>query len=245
MPCITIHPRDIEGSSVRLRDQAAIHHLVHVLRARPGDAVDCIDGAGRRYATRFARRAGRELVLEITGRRDESPSGLSIWLVQALIRPERFDWLVQKATELGVERLTPVVTDRTVVRIPADGAAGKVARWQRIATEAAQQCGRATIPRIDPPARLADVVTRLPDQGVILIPTLAAHGPALREALGGRFEAANAAVLIGPEGDFTPEEVALARRHGARAVSLGRRVLRSETAALAVLAVLRHAAGEL
>ena len=244
MPRITVTSQDVQGGSIRLREAAAIHHLVHVLRIRPGDAVECIDGTGRRYDTRLSRRSNHELLFDILRMSEEPAAGLSLWLVHALIRPERFDWLVQKATELGVARLSPVVTDRAIVRIPADGAAGKVARWQRIAREAAQQCGRASLPQIDPPAAFADVLRRLPETGLILLPTLAAQTEPLRNALN-RSIPSSVVLCIGPEGDFTADEVAMARRHGALPVSLGRRILRSETAAVAVAAILQHAAGEL
>ena len=184
-------------------------------------------------------------------------------LLPALVRAERFDWLVQKATELGMDRLSPVMTERTIIRLSRDQAGGKVDRWLRIARESAQQCGRSTIPRIDAPIVFHEAMLQFgsgfKDQGsgnetpelrtsnfeLILMPTLAIQAEPLREALNRRPQLSEAAVLIGPEGDFTPQEAARAVRQGAVAVSLGRRVLRSETAAIAVLAVLRHAAGEL
>ncbi len=241
----------------------------------------------------------RELRLEIVDQGEEPRSALAIRLVQALIKPERFDWLVQKATELGVERISPVMTSRSVIRVRGDpvtraggprsgfrpiprpsasgsyssgawpsdpepqretgveeGAtslpvglhriSGRMARWQRIAVEAAQQCGRATVPRIDDPVAFHEaMLQRTQNPGLVLLPTLAVPGRSLREVIGDRGSMTSSTVLIGPEGDFTQKEVAFAQRHGAVPVSLGRRTLRSETAAVAVLAILQHVAGEL
>lgn len=123
---------------------------------------------------------------------------------------------------------------------------GRMARWQRIAVEAAQQCGRATVPRIDDPVAFHEaMLQRTQNPGLVLLPTLAVPGRSLREVIGDRGSMTSSTVLIGPEGDFTQKEVAFAQRHGAVPVSLGRRTLRSETAAVAVLAILQHVAGEL
>jgi 16S rRNA (uracil1498-N3)-methyltransferase len=164
-------------------------------------------------------------------------------LAQALIKPERFEWVVQKATELGVDRVMPVVTARTVVRLGPDQAKHKVARWQRIAREAAKQCGRAKVLRIDtaqPFDQFAPALARYPG---VLMPTLLVRAIPLKEGLESIKEMASVMALIGPEGDFTRDEVALAQRYGARPVSLGHLTLRSETAAIAMLAILQHTLG--
>jgi 16S rRNA (uracil1498-N3)-methyltransferase len=166
-------------------------------------------------------------------------------LAQALIKPERFDWVVQKATELGVDRVTPLVTERTLVRPMRDSAQRKLTRWQRIAREAAMQCGRSSIPAIDVAQPFDQFAPSLARYSLVLMPTISVTARPLNAELEGLKEAAAAMTLIGPEGDFTLEEVALAQRYGARAVSLGRLTLRSETAAIATLAILQHTAGVL
>lgn len=263
MPRVVITPQDIRNGAIVIREPRTLHHLMTVLRVDEGDRVECVDGGGRWYATRVAARARGELVLDILEQGRESPPALSVWLMPALIKPERFDWLIQKTTELGVDRLTPIVTARSTVRVSSERAEARVARWRRIATEAAQQCGRATVPRLDAPVAFQDAVIQLgsgfrvlgsgqknphpPTQNPepVLLPTLAVAGRPLREALAQQPALASAAIMIGPEGDFTRDEVALAQRHGAVPVWLGRRVLRSETAAIIVLAVLQHTAGAL
>ena len=256
MPRIVVDPRNVHDGAITVTDPAVLHHVLDVLRVRAGSALDCMDGTGTWYAARVVHCSRRGLELHILNQGREPGPALAIRLVQALIKPERFDWLVQKATELGVERISPVMAARSIIRLRGDRTSGRMARWRRIAAEAAQQCGRATAPHIDPPAAFGEVLASLdarmgsdPTQVVppslVLLPTLAVSGRSVRQAIGELGGAISAAVLIGPEGDFTTEEVALAQRHGAVPVSLGRRTLRSETAAIAVLAVLQHAAGEL
>lgn len=273
MPRVVIDPRNVHGGAVAITDPQALHHLLDVLRVTDGERVECVDGAGRWYAARVARRSTRELQLEIVDQGEEPRVALAVRLVPALIKPERFEWLVQKTTELGVERISPVMTARSVIRPSGERRAGRLARWQRIANAAAQQCGRATVPQIDPPAVFRKVLASLASVGsdpkhkisevsrlgsdptqlapqpsapsLVLLPTLAGTTVPLREALATGDGLTSVVVCIGPEGDFTPEEVVLAQHYGAVPVSLGRRTLRSETAAVAVLAVLQHTAGEL
>ena len=288
MPHVVIDPRNVHDRAITITDPQTLHHLLDVLRVTEGERVDCVDGAGRWYTATSRGEAKwrgrveglrRELILDILEQGKEPCSALAIRLVQTLIKPERFDWLVQKATELGVERMSPVITSRSLIRVRGDSStrpsriSGRMARWRRIATEAAQQCGRATVPRIDPPAAFEEVLASLdslgsdpkhstseasrlgsdptqrilqsPAKSLTLLPTLTTPGRSLREVIGDRRNITSSTILIGPEGDFTQGEVALAQRYGAVPVSLGRRTLRSETAAIAVLVVLQHTAGEL
>lgn len=245
MPHVLIDPRNVRDGAIAVTDPTTLHHLLDVLRVADGERVECVDGAGRWYAARVAHRSKRKLQLTIVDQGEDPLPALAIRLAPALIKPDRFDWLVQKATELGVDRISPMMAARSLVRVPPDRAAARLIRWRRIAAEAAQQCGRATVPQIDPPAAFWEALLGPPAPSLVLIPTLEGNTVPLREALAGRAVLTSVAVLIGPEGDFTPEEVALAQRHGAVPVSLGRRTLRSETAAIAVLAVLQHMAGEL
>jgi len=182
--------------------------------------------------------------MEIRERATERPQALAVTLGQSLIQPERFEWVIQKSTELGVDRIIPLLTQRTTVRrLSQEQASKKLARWQRIATEAAKQCGRSRLARIDAPQELAAALNASSGAEIrVLIATLVGATRPLRSELASLQGCARVLVLIGPEGDFTAEEVALARRAGAHPVSLGRLTLRSETAAIAILAVLQHLA---
>ncbi len=246
MRCVMVSPDAVQGNRIRVRDPAVVHHVRHVLRVKPGDSLACVDGAGQRYIGRVLESVHGELVVGIS----EPPSveavpAMRIVLAQALIKPQRLEWVVEKCTELGVDRLIPVVTARSMVRLSPDTAGNRLARWRRIAAEAAEQCGRARALSIEPLQRWEDFLPSVQRHAPALIPTLAVQGKPLHEVLARLRLPGTPLVLIGPEGDFTPGEVAAAERHGAVPVSLGPRTLRSETAAIATLAILQHAAGVL
>jgi len=239
---ILIPPEAVARDRITVSDPAQVHHLLHVLRVRPGDPLECFDGAGHSYVGRVLQRRRQAVMVAIEARRgDEAPQAVRLILAQALIKPERFAWVVQKATELGVERLVPVAAARTTIRPVSGRLERQVERWRRVSREAARQCGRRDVPQIEPPRPFDRVVPALAQDARLIMPTLAVPAVPLKEGLADLRGAEVVAALIGPEGDFTPEEAALAQRHGALAVSLGRLTLRSETAAVATLAILRYA----
>lgn len=166
------------------------------------------------------------------------------WLAQSLLKSDRFDWALQKATELGVTRITPLISARTLIRLGEEQRSRKCARWRRIAEEAAKQCGQACVPVVEAPRRLEQWQPE-PPPGLALIATLAVGAQPMHELLRHELTVAQAQrggalILIGPEGDFTAEEVRIAERMGIRPVSLGPLTLRSETAAVAALAILGY-----
>lgn len=200
----------------------------------------CVDGHGREYLGKIARLTSKELTVRIDRAEHTKSLGAEVWLACALVKGERFDWMVQKTAELGVARVSPLLTERTVVRLTDEQGQRKRARWQRIAEEAVKQCGRSTLPLIEPPCRFERFLPRLRGTPLVLIPTLEAGTVPLQEALKKHHDVKKVAVLIGPEGDFSREEIASAVACGAQPVSLGPLTLRTETAALAVLAVLSY-----
>jgi 16S rRNA (uracil1498-N3)-methyltransferase len=171
-----------------------------------------------------------------------------VHLYQSITKGERFEWLVEKATEIGVSRIVPLVAARAVVRTPAAG--NRIDRWRRIATEAAEQCERSAVPGIDAPCDFTAALAEAP--GVRLFPDESAgeRAPGIAAALAAEIDAVFAqgeiSVLIGPEGGWTPDEVALAASaEGTTVVTLGERVLRSETAGLVAATLVLQATGDL
>lgn len=245
MPRVLIPPGAVSGNAITVTDPRELHHLLDVLRVKVGDRLECFDGQGRGYAGSIARCTARGLVVEIAERLEGIPRLLKVTLVQALIKPERFEWVIQKATELDVDTIIPLITERTIARPPPRHAEQKLTRWQRIAQAAAEQCGRTTLPQIETPRRFRDVIASLKTGVHALLPTLAVAAVSLKDELKTSNGATSVMVLIGPEGDFTREEALLAQGTGVRLVSLGRLTLRSETAAVAVLSILRHVLGDL
>jgi len=222
-------------------------HLREVLRLKVGDEVYVFDGAGKEFHCRIeeSRRDTAELkiIAEVTPARPESP--LALTLAVALLKGEKFDLVVQKATELGVVRVVPVITKLADIRLRDESDAVKrVARWQRIALEAAKQSGRAVVPEITGPVTFTSLLTN--KRGVLFSER---GGGSLREVVESRPPAhaggSDMTALIGSEGGWTDGELDAARQAGWTIVTLGGRTLRAETAAIAVATLLQHLAGDL
>lgn len=235
---VLVPPDALRGDIATVTDPQELHHLLRVLRVKPGDPIECLDGAGARARGTIRRCRADQIVIALEERLAEPVVALRVTLAQSLIKLEHFDWAIQKATELGVDRIVPLITARTVVKIRAEGAERKRLRWQRIAAEAAKQCGRARLPQIDAPQPFAAFAEGIEAGQLTLLATLAGSTVPMAQAL--RDAGACLTIAIGPEGDFTPEESRLAQRRGAVAVSLGAHTLRSETAAVAALAMVQY-----
>jgi 16S rRNA (uracil1498-N3)-methyltransferase len=243
VPRVFVRPEAVASDRVQF-DAKEAHHLRRVLRLRPGAMVDATDGTGRLYAIRLVavEAAGAWGTIEArTEPRQESPCAIT--LAQAILKGDRMSWLVQKVTELGVARLLPMETARVVAR-PAGGPAGRHARWQRIAREAVKQCGRVVVPAVDPPRTFAEVVREAAGHDAAWV-FWEGGGQALAAAAAEAGDVARLLLLVGPEGGFTSEEVALAEGAGARLVSLGPRTLRAESAGVTAVALCQFLFGDL
>jgi 16S rRNA (uracil1498-N3)-methyltransferase len=213
---------------------------VQVLRLQPGHALTLFNGEGGEFSAEV-QHMGRSEVRVVVGehRAVECEAAVQVHLAVGMPANERMDWLVEKATELGVHRITPLMTERSVVRLTGERSDKKQAHWQAVAASASEQCGRNRVPLIDAPERLDAWLVRQTPQADLLHGVLSLHAStqplaALREG-----RATHAWVLLnGPEGGLTDAEDAAARAKGFVAVSLGARVLRAETAALGALALL-------
>ncbi len=227
------------GAEVTLRADAA-NHVLRVLRLRRGDTLVLFDGSGCDYAGEITR-LGRDDVTVVVGAghavANESP--LALTLVQGVCRGARMDTVVQKATELGVARIRPVLTARSVVKLDEARGDRRQAHWQRVAVAAAEQSGRSRVPVVEEPVTLEAALPALAAYPARLL--LDPQGESLRTLTLG---SEPLALLVGPEGGLAPEEVRLARDCGFRPVKLGPRILRTETAPLAALAVLQFLAGD-
>jgi len=219
------------------------HHLARVLRAKPGDAITLFDGAGAEIGARVVRvgRGETELAPDPSPGAGGAGGETPLVLLTAVPRGSRMDFLVQKCCELGVARIVPVITARSVVRPEA----GRRARWEKIAREAARQCGRADVPAVAAPLPLADALAApdLPARRLMLSPDPDDAGRPLRARLPD--PAAPTALLVGPEGGLAAPEIAAARDAGFEPVSLGPRILRVETAAMIAVALAAEAFGAL
>jgi 16S rRNA (uracil1498-N3)-methyltransferase len=229
------HPGDL------LPDEEESHHLLRVLRIQPGQQVEVFDGQGRTGTAEFVSSQGAQARLRLVTQTTAASIGPRITLVQALPREQKMDWIIQKAVELGVHAIQPVQTEHCVVQIREDRAADKKARWEKIALNAAKQCGTAFLPQIFPARTLEQALKNASSWDLILVGALMGETRSLREVLRSTSEKpSSVAVLIGPEGDFTSAELERSIQAGAIPVSFGDTVLRAETAALFALSVLRY-----
>lgn len=248
-----VDPADLPGGPSGRTDGGTIllgggehHHLSRVLRLAPGDEVSLFDGRGRGWFGTIESIDRQTTRIRLTRSDDRAvePS-CRVTLIQGIPHHDRMDLIVQKTTEIGVARILPVITRRTVVRARGPGAAGRLARWRRIAQEASRQSGRLAVPEVCDPIAWQDVdMDRLGAQmGFLLSPAGAAAGPPVRPDLGRAADGAS--IAVGPEGGFSEEEEAAALARGFIPVSLGPRILRTETAGMVAVALVLFLAGEM
>ena len=215
-------------------DGSAAHYLLGVMRLKPGAAIKIFDDRSGEYLASVARVGKRDLVLSIDGRLREREAVPDLWLCQALVKKDRFDWIAEKACELGVSRFIPVLTARCVV----DKVKEERLRAQMV--EAAEQCERTALPDIAPLSRLPALLAEWPDNRVLFFCDERGGAP-----MGEAIRSGPAAILIGPEGGFTDEENAAIRAHpSAVPVSLGPRILRADTAAVTGISVWMASQGD-
>jgi 16S rRNA (uracil1498-N3)-methyltransferase len=228
----------VPGQVLDLPPTAARH--VQVLRMQPGHTLTLFNGQGGQFSAEV-QHMGRSDVRVVVGDHSdaECEAAVQVHLAVGMPANERMDWLVEKATELGVYRITPLMTERSVIRLTGERAEKKQAHWQAVAASASEQCGRNRVPLIDAPERLDAWLSRQTMQADVVHGVLSLHASTQPlNALRANAVQKSWALLNGPEGGLTVAEDAAARAKGFVALSLGERVLRAETAALGALALL-------
>lgn len=217
---------------------AALHHLRNVLRAKAGDEVVVCDSRANEFVCTVAHLGASEALLEVKGTSPRPTPSVSLTVACALPRAGKMDDIVDSLTQVGVDAIIPVTTERVVVRLDDARRAARLERWRKIARSAAEQSQRGSIPTVEPIATLESVLGRSGDFDLRLMPVLTGGRRLLRDVLSGSLPR-RILVLIGPEGDFTPGEVEMAVGAGFVPVSLGENVLRVGTAAVAVASYIR------
>jgi len=230
-----------EGLEVKL-PSAGAYHVARVLRMRAGAPLIVFDGTGGAFQAELAQVEGDNVTARLVHRTsDTAESPLKVTLVQGVSRSERMDWTLQKATELGVAAIAPVLTARSVVRLDDKQASKKQQHWRGIVIGACEQCGRTRVPNVSAPMQLRSYFANVRKEGLRLVLSPSAPGSlAGLASLPSKVE-----LLIGPEGGLDDDELTAARTAGFTPVRLGPRVLRTETAAVVALAVLQALWGDL
>ena len=221
------------------------HHARNVLRVEPGSRVVVFDGHGREITAAVVDSAPAAVQLRKIDEARTPPLRCRITLGQAIPKGKNMDLIVQKAVEIGASEIAPLVSDRTVVRLDRDDAAQKEKKWQTVAIEAAKQCGQNWLPRVHAPRTVAEFFSDAPQHDLRLVGSLQPDALHLKQILSDyemqrRERPTSVLVLVGPEGDFTPAELNVARSNGCRPITLGPIVLRVETAAIYCLSVLSY-----
>lgn len=226
-------------------DPGESHHAADVIRVGPGDRITVFDGRGREAMATVADVAKACVRLQLGPENRSAALPCSITLGQAIPKGKSFEVIVQKAVELGAARIVPILSERSVVRLDREDGPRKRDKWREIALEACKQCGQNTLPEILEPATPQAFLSAPPAAELLLIASLQPDARHIKTVLAdfageNRRTPSSVAILIGPEGDFTPAEVALAKSSGYLPVTLGPIILRSETAAVYCLSVLSH-----
>lgn len=239
MPRFFVEPGAVDNGRIAVCGEDA-HHMTHVLRMRYGErVVVCVPAVEMEYETIFISGGDPVMLQIVSAKPSETEPPYKAVVYQALCKGDKMETVIQKAVETGAMRIVPIITSRAMVKWDPKESGRKVERWQKIAFEAAKQCGRGVIPTVTSPMRFTDVVVEIADwdlplfcyegEGVKPLPQCIGTVNGIPEKI---------AIVIGPEGGFAPEEAAMARNSGVQMCGLGKRILRTETAAVFVLACL-------
>ncbi len=239
-----VSPENWNSEALALSGSEA-HHARDVVRTKRGEKVVLFNGRGHEITAEIVDFNGDEIQLRKLHEAETPPLRCRIILGQAIPKGKNMELIVQKAVEIGAAEIAPIISDRTIVQVDPESAAQKQAKWQQITIEAAKQCGQNWLPRVHAPCRLGEFFAASATFDLHLVGSLQPGAQHLKRILADyssehRHLPESVLMLIGPEGDFTPAELALARRHECHPITLGPIILRVETAAIYCLSVLSY-----
>lgn len=240
-----VNQEDINDSDIIFRGQLA-HHISHVLRLKVGEKVTATTGDGRVLVARLCEFGAESVRAAIISQSQEQrDTAIAVCLYQALPKGDKLEWIIQKGVELGMDSLTPVLTERCVVKLDQDKVVKKQSRWQKIAQEAASQSKRFNVPEINLPLTFAQLLQELPQDQLNILLWEDEKALRLKTLLNEQPIPTAINLIIGPEGGFSAQEVSLLKERNVYSVTLGKRILRTETAGMAALAMVLYHYGEL
>ena len=241
MPRFFVDPMQVSSDRIVIENED-VNHISRVLRMKAGDALTVCDGAGTDYECTIASIEPDAVLLDIESRRESvSELPIRITLFQGLPKADKMELIIQKTVELGVSEIVPVAMSRSVVKLDDKKAAKRTIRWQSIAESAAKQSGRGIIPVVREPMTYGNALKYAKELDAILIPHENAEGiENTRRVVEGLKDCMSVGFFIGPEGGFSQDETEKATEAGAEMITLGRRILRTETAGLALMSILAY-----
>jgi len=240
-----VQPENISGDEVILSGPD-VSHIRTVLRLQEGSRVHILDGLGNRYIVQLTSVQSREVRGRIESREDfQTESPLAIQMGMALLKGNKFDPVLRKSVELGVSRVSPLKTDRSIVRVLRTEAEKKTARWQKIAREAARQSGRSHLPEVSPTIQTVAEFCQENRTAEIKLVFWEEEEACRLSDVSPTNPPRSIAFLSGPEGGFSSEEIETARQNGFQSITLGPRILRAETAPIVILSLLQNRWGDL
>jgi len=230
-------PENISDKNITIKDKKEIHHIVDVLRFEIGDKVVVFNGEGVEFAGTIKGISKDCINISIDKQYQAKKRSFAVTLACAIPKKAKFDFIVEKITELGVDRIIPLETERSEVRFKNDRMLSKISHFRQVAISASKQCQRSIVPKVEEVTNFKDALKAVQKYDLAIFPTLEGERIGMAEALKG-FAGKEIIVFIGPEGDFSEEEVKLAKKSGCKLVTLGENVLKVDTAAITVVAVL-------
>lgn len=238
------HPDDLEINKEYTLEDEVSHQIYKVLRLKIDDEIFLFNGDNVEYTTKITfvnRKKVTVLIIDTNDTNYESP--IKINLAQALAKSQKMDLIIQKATELGVNQITPLISDHSVLKIKSDKIENKIDHWQKVAIAACAQCWRNSIPEVQEPINFRNYITSVKNQTNMLLEPSSKNSKSLKQLEFKSSEAIN--ILIGPEGGFSNEEIDICINNGFHAISMGPRILRAETASITAIATLQAIFGDI
>ncbi len=234
------HSVDFTKKNISITDKDELHHIKDVLRLKAGDKLSIFNGQNQEALAVISSVKENEIIAVVESVREADKGGARVILCCAVPKKAKFEFIIEKCTELGVHSIIPLRTKRTEVIYSADKNPLKQERFQKVAINASKQCGRIDVPTVHQMTDFKTVFSALPEDALVLIASLTRESIALKDALGKAVDNRPIALFIGPEGDFTAEEVDWALKQGAQSISLGNTILKVDTAAMTSVAFCRY-----
>lgn len=245
MPKFFVLPEKITENHLVV-DSEDVNHITRVLRLKEGDRISVCDGQGYDYEAQIQRLEKRRVICSVLSKTiAETEPEIEVVLFQALPKASKMEYIIQKTTELGISKIVPCRLSRCVVHLDAKNASKKAERWQKIAEAAAKQCGRGKIPQILPVTEFKEAVEQMKQAELSFAPYECEEQNCLKPVLHSVRKPRTVSFMIGPEGGFDPAEIEFIRKSGIIPVTLGKRILRTETAGEAVLSMIMYEIGDI